>query len=425
MINKKDEKNFRNPVSIFILLLATILISEIIVMYLLPLIIPKDTSEFLLNMADGVLLTVIVSPIIWWLIIQPLRSEMYVTAKYSKFIIDETVLGVVLLSQNGVITICNNAFLKIIEKSLLEIKNKKITELLNLPDDFFNDEKDHTYTLVVNGKSKDLHLKYNQFNIQNKIFWTIFIEDISDKLIYEKKLEAQRAMVVSSSKLAALGEMAGGIAHEINTPLSLIQLRTDQLQNLLIGKKEFDQEKVEKALASIDSTNKRIANIVRGLRNFARDGSKDPLTAYSLKKIIDDTFGLCREKFYLNSVKMEVNIPDELEVHCRPTEISQVLLNLFNNSFDAIQNDLDKWIKVDVKLTNERVLIEVADSGHGISQEVLDKIMMPFFTTKELGKGTGLGLSISKGIVESHHGNLHYKAGGKNTTFVIELPRNI
>lgn len=106
----------------------------------------------------------------------------------------------------------------------------------------------------------------------------------------------------------------------------------------------------------------------------------------------------------------------------RQAQIEQVLLNLLNNSFDAIQSTPDRWIHITARLENHRVLILVTDSGTGIPNDVQQKMLQPFFTTKEVGKGTGLGLSISKGIIEDHQGQLYYDPKNKNTCFVIDLP---
>ena len=116
-------------------------------------------------------------------------------------------------------------------------------------------------------------------------------------------------------------------------------------------------------------------------------------------------------------------IDEEIEIECRLIQIEQVLLNLLNNSFDAIADLEEKWIRVDVEAEDHFVNIKVVDSGKGIPAEASEKIMMPFFTTKEVGKGTGLGLSISSGILKSHGGELSLDRNAANTTFVIRVPR--
>lgn len=237
-----------------------------------------------------------------------------------------------------------------------------------------------------------------------------------------KKLEEQQAMIIQSEKLAALGMMAGGVAHEINNPLTIIQLRTNQLKKGL-EKADIDRESFIKALNGIDSTILRISKIVCGLRTFARDGSKDPLSPVKVSSIIDDTLVLCQEKYKNHGVDLKISIKSDDEVNCRPSEISQVLINLLNNSYDAIQDSNDKWVEIVSETTSDKIIITVTDSGLGIPVEIQNKLMQPFYTTKEIGKGTGLGLSISRGIIEDHCGMFYYNSKSAHTQFVIELPR--
>jgi C4-dicarboxylate-specific signal transduction histidine kinase len=128
------------------------------------------------------------------------------------------------------------------------------------------------------------------------------------------------------------------------------------------------------------------------------------------------------EKFNFQKIKLELSPIPEVLVDCRSAQIEQVILNLLNNSADALTTLTDKWIRVDCLNLGEFVQIVVTDSGRGIAPPVVQKMMQPFFTTKEVGKGTGLGLSISVGIMEDHHGRLQYDASSPHTRFVMELP---
>jgi PAS domain S-box-containing protein len=256
----------------------------------------------------------------------------------------------------------------------------------------------------------------------NSLLYPLYLRDLTEIKKAEIELERSRAQMVVTSKLTSLGEMAGGIAHEINTPLAIIQMRTDQLLDQ-VKDQSLTDEFLLKALEGIEITVRRIAKIVRSLRSFARDGSKDPFSNCLLNHLIEETFGLCKEKFNNHGVELTFTNPDNIEFGCRPGEISQVLLNLLNNAFDAIKNQDVKWIKVSALVIEQNKLrIEVTDSGPGIRIDFHDKIMTPFFTTKEVGKSPGLGLSISKGIIESHGGRLYLNNSSLNTQFVIELP---
>lgn len=248
-------------------------------------------------------------------------------------------------------------------------------------------------------------------------------ERTKELITTHKALDEQRVRAVESARLAALGEMAGGIAHEINNPLSIISLITQQQQELL-SHERFDIEKVKTAFQRIDLTTRRISKIIYGLKEFSRDGGTDPLETTSLQSILDGTLTFCHEKFKHNNIQLIVQAPpSHIILYCRPVQISQVLLNLLNNAFDAIQNLPEKWIEIKIVEQGPYVEIRVIDSGEGISADYRDKIFQPFFTSKEVGKGTGLGLSISKGIVEAHHGQIFVDSESPHTTIVVRLPK--
>lgn len=239
-----------------------------------------------------------------------------------------------------------------------------------------------------------------------------------------KVLEQQQALI-SSSKMSALGEMAGGVAHEINTPLSVIGMRVEQMEEC-INDGEFDALEFLDSIAAIRKTVDRIAKIVNGLRFFAREGKRDSAQRVKVSHLIHETLSLCQERFASHGVQLilpEEDLALSSEVECHSIELSQVLLNLLNNAYDAIEGMPEKWIKIESLEGRDHVEIWVTDCGHGIPKDIQEKIMEPFFTTKEIGKGTGLGLSLSKGIIEGHHGKLYVDNQCPNTKFVIWLPK--
>jgi C4-dicarboxylate-specific signal transduction histidine kinase len=130
----------------------------------------------------------------------------------------------------------------------------------------------------------------------------------------------------------------------------------------------------------------------------------------------------CNERFKNKNVELKLSIPDNFKLNVRPNQITQVLLNLLNNSFDSIINANDRWVKISATEEDRIIKIEVTDSGEKIPPEIQSKMMLPFFTTKEVGKGTGLGLSISQGLIENHGGKLFFDKTAKNNCFKIELP---
>ncbi|MEQ1875586.1 MAG: ATP-binding protein [Bdellovibrionia bacterium] len=248
--------------------------------------------------------------------------------------------------------------------------------------------------------------------------------DITERLKHEKMISEQQKMIAHSSKMRALGEMASGVAHEINNPLAIIRTKAEILRELA-NEGEANTEGIIVTAEKIEATVDRMSKIINGLRTFARDSDEDPFVNAKARTIVEETIEFCRERFKNHDIALFVNeIPDALSLECRPTQISQVLLNLLNNAHDAIADMKEKWVKVDVLDLGETVEISVTDSGTGINSELQDKIMQPFFTTKQIGEGTGLGLSISKGLVESHHGNLLLDTKSKNTRFIVSIPKS-
>lgn len=239
----------------------------------------------------------------------------------------------------------------------------------------------------------------------------------------ERKLHAQEAKVAESAKMASLGEMAGGIAHEINNPLAILSATIMQIDRALTNSAVFaEKEKTLAYVQRLNSTVHRISKIIKNLRHFARDGQNDPMVLVSLSQIIEDTLSLCSERFRNAEIPIKLDLKFDGKIECREVQISQVLLNLLGNSFDAIEDRSEKWVKIETFAVDNTVFIRVSDSGRGISLEVQNKMLNPFFTTKEVGKGTGLGLSISNGIIESHSGKLRLDNDASNTTFVIQIP---
>jgi C4-dicarboxylate-specific signal transduction histidine kinase len=238
-----------------------------------------------------------------------------------------------------------------------------------------------------------------------------------------RKLEEQKKTIVFSAKMSALGEMSENIAHEINTPLATIQLYAGRLQDLSENNK-LDLANVLRIARSIEKTTQTISKIIRGLQVFARTGEGDSFESVAIANVIDDTIVLARHRLIKHSIELRLKLPEiPLMINCRPTQISQVLLNLVGNSIDAVQGLSEKWIKIEVIDLPKEVQIVVTDSGSGIDAETVKRIMEPFFTTKPAGAGTGLGLSISKSLIESHHGTLEYDDTCENTCFRIRLPK--
>ncbi len=247
--------------------------------------------------------------------------------------------------------------------------------------------------------------------------------DITEQKEAEQIIAEQRLKMAAASRLASLGILASGVAHEINNPLAIISLGAEQLE-VLSKDPAADPALIQSTIGKIRRNVSRIERIVRGLRTLSHDGSKDPFALKSVNELVLEVTELCQSRFKTQMAALhQDSIDATLKIECRPVLIAQVLMNLFSNALDAVENLPERWVRVDCREDGGTVLLSITDSGPGIREGVSEHIFEPFFTSKEVGKGTGLGLSIAKAIVESHHGELYLDTTSANTRFVLALPK--
>jgi signal transduction histidine kinase len=238
-----------------------------------------------------------------------------------------------------------------------------------------------------------------------------------------KVSDEQRAKLFEANKMASLGQMAGGMAHEINNPLAIVLALAERLARQAKAE-QVSKEEIVKTTDRIQNTAFRIVDIVRGLQVLSRDGERLPFATSSIERIIDDTVSLCQERF--RSMDIDFSVDKDCPgtyVFCRSVQISQALLNLLNNACDATSGQKDKWIEVSARETETSVEISIRNSGEKISSEVQRKLFQPFFTTKGVGRGTGLGLSISLAMLREHGGSIYFDEHDSYTRFVMILPK--
>lgn len=245
-------------------------------------------------------------------------------------------------------------------------------------------------------------------------FIGVYLFTVAEMFFFVRHIRRLRIQAVEQSKFSALGIMSSGIAHEINNPLTVIKGRLFMLRKH-IG--EPQSEDITKDLEVISKTTDRIGKIVNGLRIFSRNADADPLSTIKSADIIQASLDLCGERFQKAGIKITIIDNGHFKMQGREAQLVQVIVNLLNNSYDAIQVYPEKWIRMEVSHNQIRVI----DSGKGIPKKVAEKLMQPFYTTKEVGKGTGLGLSISKGIIDKHDGDFFLDVNHPNTCFVIRF----
>jgi PAS domain S-box-containing protein len=232
-------------------------------------------------------------------------------------------------------------------------------------------------------------------------------------------------IALTAQKLAGIGSLAAGMAHEINSPLQLVT----GLSERLIRDLQADRIDKQQFLANAESINRngwRIAKIIRSLLTYTRQ-SPTELEPQQLNDIIENTLLLIEHQLKTwSNISVEKELaPDLPLVHCDSNNITQVIINLLENARDAMPGG--GWIKISTTCSPENglVILRVSDTGSGMPAETQSRIFDPFFTTKDVGKGTGLGLSIVHGIIEAHSGEITMEsASGKGTTFTISFPED-
>jgi len=247
------------------------------------------------------------------------------------------------------------------------------------------------------------------------------VSDITERKQAEIDAEELRERLLQSEKLAFLGTMAAGVAHEINNPLSVI---TGMLQEL-VSKTQPDDRMYMKYLR-LRKVADRIGRIVDGLLHFSHQNSVH-FVPTDLHLVIDESLSMVREKNAFENIELVKKYADDIpKINVERDQISQVIINLVTNALDAMPDGGRLTISTGYKREKKTISISISDTGVGIGPEAKRKLFTPFYTTKEVGQGTGLGLAISYGIIQSHQGTLEVESElNKGSTFTINLPRGI
>jgi PAS domain S-box-containing protein len=244
---------------------------------------------------------------------------------------------------------------------------------------------------------------------------------IARDITERKQMEAQ---LLQAGKMAAIGELASGVAHEINNPVAIIGGTAEQLQFLIDHCRENPEEISKRLLKHVETISEQAARckkITQALLNFARK-TEIRTTEVSLARLLEETIALVGNRAMSEGKKILLNLsPDLPTLSADPHQLEQVFLNIVNNALDAV--DKNGSVAIKARTEGGSVIIDFMDDGIGIPEENLKKIFDPFFTTKPLGKGTGLGLSICIGIVQRMNGTISVDSRPHaGTTFTVRLP---
>jgi histidine kinase len=326
---------------------------------------------------------------------------------------------------------CNKSVIDVYGYEKDEITKRSFLDL------FLDEEKDHYAFKIMTSAY------INQAIHVNKDGKTLFVairispsEYLEQKVLLvttsdiTKRLEAEQQLI-HAGKMATLGEMATGIAHELNQPLSVIKTASSFCIKKIKNVESIDNNILYTMLEKIGRNVNRSAKIINHMRQFARK-SDVILGKVQVNEVLRRAFEIFSQQLKARGIDVVWDIEENLPtIMADPSRLEQVFINLILNARDAIE---ERWkphepamdtktITIKTKLSENKVIVEIRDTGIGIPDEIVDKIFEPFFTTKEVGKGTGLGLSISYGIIKDCHGDIRTTTNEKGETcFSITFP---
>jgi len=248
-----------------------------------------------------------------------------------------------------------------------------------------------------------------------KLIWS-FIEDISA----ERELEQERSKAIQASKLAALGDMAAAIAHEINNPLTIIAGYAWALSDAMA---ENNRALIDEALREIQRAVERAGAITTGLRRLSRGTASSTFEPVGVREIVAEAASLTGARTRAEGLELALELRTQASVLGNAVQLGQVLINLVNNAVDAVRDAPVREVVLRAHDVDGDVLLQVEDSGAGVDALHAARIFDRFFTTKRPDQGTGLGLAISREIVEAMGGTLTYARAAERTRFTVQLPR--
>ncbi|MBM3295972.1 MAG: PAS domain-containing protein [Candidatus Aminicenantes bacterium] len=389
----------------------------------------KKTNAAFLTSEDWELLTTIAYPVALALENAYLYDqageramELERLKDYSENIIESLTVGVAVLNQEGRVIGWNRVLEETFRLRKDEALNRSLMGVLGEANfgALFPSDTQQNYQLlseirldVAPGQTRIFDIAKtplldNNFNPYGTV---IVFEDITDKIMLQQQL-------MTSEKLASIGLLSAGVAHEINTPLTGISSYVQMLQKKLIDP-HFAQ-----ILGKIEVQTDRVARIIKNLLNFARNPSEIAFARVQLVDSLREILALIEYKLKAMNIRLEFRPAALRPIWAQGERLQQVFINLILNALDAMPEGGE--LLLEVAEQNNEALVRVSDTGTGIKKEHLPRIFDPFFTTKGIGKGTGLGLSISHAIIKEHEGRISVESReGRGSTFTVILPMDL
>jgi PAS domain S-box-containing protein len=364
-------------------------------------------------------------------------KELAYSEKQYRSLINGAMDLIFMVNVNYEFTMMNDAALLLVGTNLTSVIGKKPNDVL--PRDLaykitkgiksvFSTGKPSTDDTSVKFFGEMLYFQTNLSPVRDETGVIIEIvgiaRDVSSKVKLEEDLKKQEQHSIQSSKMAALGEIATGIAHELNQPLNHLRL-TLTMNQMELERDAPDLNKISKMMSDSVKDMERAEKIIKHLRNFGRSEPVNDLIPVDVHKVIEESKMLFAQNLQDNNIQLILSLDANYSVTMGGfNRLEQVVLNLISNAKDAVIKTAKPKIVIRTYNEGDFLLLEVEDNGEGIKKEYFDQIFTPFFTTKELGKGTGIGLSITYGIIKSFNGEIAAKNVGENGAILqVKLPR--
>lgn len=276
-----------------------------------------------------------------------------------------------------------------------------------------------------NGTTIILELSLAEYSIDNAHYFTHIVRDVSLRKQRERQNKKHLNELAHVTRLGLMGEMASGIAHELNQPLSAISSYTQVCINL-INTENPDLVELAEILYKTQQQALRAGQIIHRMREFVKSHAKHRVTV-DINMLIHEAVGLCVAELKQSGINLIFELGDSLPlVYVDHIQIEQVIINLIRNSIDALQNIAVQQRQLTIHsdwVPNKGIQVSIKDNGQGLNEDQQQKILTPFYTTKPDGMGMGMGLSISRSLIEAHEGTLHFTSQHKKgTTFYFTLP---
>lgn len=400
-------------------------------------------------------------------IVEKAKADSIDIAEKYKSIVDTAINGIATINSKGIIRSINPAFIRQFGYDEKEILGENINQIMPSP---FKEEHDmylKNYTETgerkiigigrevigkrKNGSTFPLHLSVSEYLLNGEKMYTGIIHDLTEQYKNKRKMdiakevaeitgnklrqtnnslvqavedaEKYQRQLIESSKMASLGAMSSGMAHELNQPLGAILLKA-QLVPKLVEKGFYD--KILSVNEDIKNQSLRAKKIMDSLRVFSREDKEIALESCDMISILNDILTMYTDEFRLANINLEINFENnDLIFKGSIVQIGEVLSNILSNARDALEDLENKNINIRAYLEQEYVVIEISDSGCGIPEDKIANIYEPFYTSKPIGKGTGLGLSLSYSMVKNSGGEILVDSKiGKGTTFKLIFPKS-